>query len=90
MVISSSYCAGRDRDGDMYWFSYWNTPESNKWTLGLPPLRHRQRFRWRRAFLRKRRYVKYRIAVGRQQGRKAFTLREEAGRVLNGSEIECG
>ena len=33
LVISSGYCAGRDRDGDMYWFSYWNTPESNKWTL---------------------------------------------------------
>ncbi len=33
VVISSGYCAGRDRDGDMYWFSFWNTPESNKWTL---------------------------------------------------------
>lgn len=30
---SSGYCSGRDQDDDMYWLSYWNTPDAGKWTL---------------------------------------------------------
>lgn len=30
---ASGYCSGRDQEGDMYWFHYWNGPEGNEWTL---------------------------------------------------------
>jgi len=33
LLRASGYCAGRDRDGDMYWMSYWNDEDGGEWTL---------------------------------------------------------
>lgn len=33
LVRSSGYCAGLDRDADMYWISYWNGPDGGEWHL---------------------------------------------------------
>jgi hypothetical protein len=30
---SAGHCAGRDKDGDMYWLSFWNTADGGEWTL---------------------------------------------------------
>jgi hypothetical protein len=32
-ILASGYCSGRDTDGDMYWFSYWNGADRREWTL---------------------------------------------------------